>query len=196
MAHIHLSRTGLLYVSPYDRQYSLRTLCVVHCCHSHKAHPPRAPLLCRHYIRFIATTSPCASPVGSLSCFGFILMRSALAACCHPRLPISTFSTLCCFSFPKCHAPYVGGSSSARNQFFPDDFGLHLHVQARLPASFSQTASCEGRFRHGRHFFMLWPSGLLASLTVRHHYVQHPKASTSELAANLLPPWQSDMLPG
>ena len=125
------------------------------------------------------------------------LIRSALAACRHPRLPISTFSTLFCLSFPKCHAPYVGGSSGAPNQFFPDDFGLHLRGQGSASRNIlTKRLLCESPFRHGRHSFTLWPSSLLASLTVRYRYAQHPEVSTPELAANLLPLWQSSMLSG
>jgi hypothetical protein len=33
---------------------------------------------------------------------------------------------LVCPSFLKCHVLYAGGSSSALDQFFPDDIGLRL----------------------------------------------------------------------
>jgi len=44
----------------------------------------------------------------------------------HPRLVAGTFPLLVCPSFLKCYAPYAGGSSSALDQFFPDDIGLRL----------------------------------------------------------------------
>ena len=87
----------------------------------------------------------------------------------HPRLLKRTFPTLLRPSFLKCHALYAGGSPGARDQFFPDDIGLRP-VQQGLgdPGTISPTASGEGDFRHGRHSLMLWPSSLLAPLTVRY----------------------------
>ena len=87
----------------------------------------------------------------------------------HPRLLKRTFPTLLRPSFLKCHALYAGGSPGARDQFFPDDIGLRP-VQQGLgyPSTISPTASGEGDFRHGRHSLMLWPSSLLAPLTVRY----------------------------
>jgi hypothetical protein len=51
----------------------------------------------------------------------------------HPRLVAGIFPLWACPSFLKCYVLYAGGSSSALDQFFPDDIGLHLGYPGSAP---------------------------------------------------------------
>jgi len=87
----------------------------------------------------------------------------------HPRLVAGTFPLLACPSFLECYVPYAGSSSSALDQFFPDDIGLRLCYPGSAPRKWYHNGFTWGcRFRRGRHSVMLWPSRLLALLAVRH----------------------------
>jgi len=99
-----------------------------------------------------ATMSPCADPRASH--LPFVPLPYRRCPCCsrHPQRVPGTVPTLLCPSVLKCHAPYAGGSSSAPDQFFPDDIGLHLPIPVRLAASLPQTAS-RGRQFSARQTF-------------------------------------------
>jgi integrase-like protein len=124
---------------------------------------------------FSATMSPCADPRASHLPFGHWPYRRCPRCLRHPQLVAGTVPTLLCPSVLKCHVPYAGGSSSAPDQFFPDDIGLHrFHRGSALRKSPTNGFPWDAKFQRGRHSVMLWPSKLLALLTVRHR-MRHPR---------------------
>ena len=75
---------------------------------------------------FSATTGPCADPRASHLPFAQLPYGKCPRRLRHPRLVAGTFPLLVYPSFLKCHVLYAGGSSSALDQFFPDDIDLRL----------------------------------------------------------------------
>lgn len=121
---------------------------------------------------FPALMSPCADPVASRPHFRLCPYRGRPCRLRHPRLVNGTVPILLCLSVLKCCAPYAGGPPGALDQFFPGEqrpSPCHAGLGFR-PRSSHKRLLVGGRFRHGRHSFMLRPSSLLAPLTVRHRY--------------------------
>jgi len=80
----------------------------------------------------------CAFPSASHLHFGGFPYRKCPCRLHHPRLVRRIIPTLLRSSFLKCHVSCTGGSSSAFDQFFLNDFGLHSPLRVRLSASSQQ----------------------------------------------------------
>jgi len=65
--------------------------------------------------------------------FGNRLMGDVLAACAIHGWSQGSSRFGPALPFPECYVLYAGGSSSALDQFFPDDIGLHLGYPGSAP---------------------------------------------------------------
>jgi hypothetical protein len=147
---------------------------------------------------FRATTSPCADPRASHLPFAHLPYGRCPCRLRHPRLVAGTVPLWVCPSILKCHALYAGGSSSALDQFFPDDIGLRLLLPGSAYREFSRKTASRGPCISTRQAFsnvaalqVACPPGRSAP-----QQCSAPGRCTFELPVDSLPPRQSNMLPG
>src|SRR5262249_13694791 len=126
----------------------------------------------------------------------FIPSRSAA-----PRGPLAPSTAghrdlpaLACPSFLECYVLYAGGSSSALDQFFPDDIGLHLGYQGSAPRKWFHKRLHVGLSISARQTFLDVVALQVARLPWPFDTAtQRPRASTFELSVDSSPPLQSNM---
>jgi hypothetical protein len=129
--------------------------------------------------------------------FGNRLMGDVLAACAIHGWSQGSSRFGPALPFLECYVLYAGGSSSALDQFFPDDIGLHLSYPGSAPRKWFHKRLHVGLSISARQTFLdvvalqvarpPWPFGTAT---------QRPRAFTFELSVDSSPPRQSSMLPG